>query len=141
MGTNENLLETTDSYKSNENDENNKMVCTPPPIDLAGYEQSDDLSASFEESLLASLKQAVLGEAIEPDLQFLSSSKQQMTSNNHNNKLRKTIKTPMTNVKYPHCEVSKPIPVPSQSINSLSHVFCITNAIIQYRVVKAVEFH
>ncbi|CAH8514408.1 unnamed protein product [Schistosoma curassoni] len=121
LGTNENLLEKTDSYKSNENDENNKMVCTPPPIDLAGYEQSDDLSASFEESLLASLKQAVLGEAIEPDLQFLSSSKQQMTSNNHNNKLRKTIKTPMTNVKYPHSETSKPIPVPSQS-PSLNHL-------------------
>ncbi|CAI2726718.1 unnamed protein product [Schistosoma spindalis] len=124
LETNENLLEKTDSYKSNENDENNnKMVCTPPPIDLAGYEQSDDLSASFEASLLASLKQAVLGEAIEPDLQFLSSSKQQITSNNHNNKLRKTITTPVTNVKYPHSEISKSIPVSPQSINSFSHIF------------------
>ncbi|XP_018650129.1 hypothetical protein Smp_167020 [Schistosoma mansoni] len=121
MGTNENLLEKTDSHKSNINDENDKTVCTPPPINLAGYEQSDDLSASFEASLLASLKQAVLGEAIEPDLQFLSSSKQQITGNDHNNKLRETITTPMTNAKYPNSEISKSIPVPSQS-PSLNHL-------------------
>ncbi|CAH8519688.1 unnamed protein product [Schistosoma rodhaini] len=121
MGTNENLLEKTAPHKSNINDENDKTVCTPPPINLAGYEQSDDLSASFEASLLASLKQAVLGEAIEPDLQFLSSSKQQITGDDHNNKLRETITTPMTNAKYPHSEISKSIPVPSQS-PSLNHL-------------------
>ncbi|OON22369.1 hypothetical protein X801_01730, partial [Opisthorchis viverrini] len=35
-----------------------KLSCIAAPLDLAEYDQSDDLSASFEASLLASLKEA-----------------------------------------------------------------------------------
>ncbi|KER27974.1 hypothetical protein T265_13684, partial [Opisthorchis viverrini] len=40
-----------------------KLSCIAAPLDLAEYDQSDDLSASFEASLLASLKEAATGAA------------------------------------------------------------------------------
>ncbi|CAH8495835.1 unnamed protein product [Heterobilharzia americana] len=77
-GSNENPLHINNSNEYLLNDRNIKEVneLDPPPIDLAGYERSDDLSASFEASLLASLKQAAMGGNLESDLLFM---KQELT--------------------------------------------------------------
>ncbi|CAH8487502.1 unnamed protein product [Schistosoma turkestanicum] len=128
-----NIINANNNNNNNNNNssrDNIQSLYTLPPIDLADYKQSDDLSASFEESLLASLKQAVIGsELIESDLHFLpsstalSSSKQQEIINNHNHNndtgnkrlLNETTMTPMRNVKCSHCDLIKSIPVLSQS--------------------------
>nr|CAH8841164.1 unnamed protein product [Trichobilharzia regenti] len=90
------------------NNKNAKEGNTPTPIDLAGYERSDDLSASFEESLLASLKQAAMGGNFDSDLLLM---KQELT--------RKSVNTTDKSVKATGEQqlsgISKSIPLPSQS--------------------------
>ncbi|KAH8859522.1 hypothetical protein KSF78_0006968 [Schistosoma japonicum] len=117
METSDSSLSSLGSHKSNVGGNNIiNEVCTPPPIDLAGYERSDDLSASFEASLLASLKQAAMGGTVVPDLQILTTSeKQQLTLVSHNNKSSETTVTPMINAKVSCSSLLKSIPVPSQS--------------------------
>ncbi|KAH8859523.1 hypothetical protein KSF78_0006968 [Schistosoma japonicum] len=130
METSDSSLSSLGSHKSNVGGNNIiNEVCTPPPIDLAGYERSDDLSASFEASLLASLKQAAMGGTVVPDLQILTTSeKQQLTLVSHNNKSSETTVTPMINAKVSCSSLLKSIPVPSQSTNLLS----VTNYLITY---------
>ncbi|CAH8840777.1 unnamed protein product [Trichobilharzia szidati] len=99
------------------NNKNTKEGNTPTPIDLAGYERSDDLSASFEESLLASLKQAAMGGNLDSDLLLM---KQELTRKSVNT-TDKSVKATGEQQPYQPSGISKSIPLPSQS-SPLNHM-------------------